>query len=71
MLLIKRLNAFVANKGKARRGETANNPEEDVFKISVLLPGLPPKARQIFIHSVTFGNVSCKKKFRIIINGRK
>lgn len=71
MLLIKRLNAFVAGKGKARQRKIANNPKEDVSRISVLLPDLLPKARQIFIHLVTFGSVSCKKESRIRIDGRK
>lgn len=62
---------FVAYKGKERRGKTASNPKEELFKISVLLTGLLPIARQIFIHSSTFGNVSCKKESRIKINGRK
>lgn len=62
---------FVAYKGKERQGKTASNPKEELFKINVLLTGLLPIARQIFIHSSAFGNVSCKEETRIRIKGTK
>lgn len=62
---------FVAHKGKERRGKTSSNPKGELFKISVLLTGLLPTARQIFIHLSAFGNVFCKEESRIRIIGTK
>lgn len=62
---------FVAYKGKETQGKTASNPKEELFQVSVLLTGLLPIARWIFIHLSAFGNVSCKEESRVRINETK
>lgn len=62
---------FVAYKGKEIQRKTASNPKEELFQVSILLTGLLPITKWIFIHLSAFGNVFCKEESRIRINGTK